>query len=125
MQVDVNGPNASPVFKFLKENTPADMGGSADIDWNFAKWVVRLLILHSRRIALSPWKAAAQAVQKHFRLMCRYYHGLMRPAQFHWARHFSTQATRELCRSTRKASRSSDTRPHLRWSRWRAGSSMS
>ena len=40
-QVDVNGPNASPVFKFLKENTPADMGGSADIEWNFAKFVVR------------------------------------------------------------------------------------
>ena len=44
-QVDVNGPNASTVFRFLKEHTPADMGGSADIDWNFAKWVVRLLTL--------------------------------------------------------------------------------
>jgi len=42
VQVDVNGPNASPVFQFLKQHTPADMGGSADIDWNFAKWVVRL-----------------------------------------------------------------------------------
>jgi len=45
VQVDVNGPNASPVFQFLKQHTPADMGGSADIDWNFAKWVVRLSAL--------------------------------------------------------------------------------
>ena len=45
VQVDVNGPNASPVFQFLKQHTPADMGGSADIDWNFAKWVVCLSTL--------------------------------------------------------------------------------
>ena len=55
-QVDVNGPNASPVFKFLKENTPADMGGSADIDWNFAKFVVRLLTYHVCAATI-PWLA--------------------------------------------------------------------
>ena len=53
VQVDVNGPNASPVFQFLKQHTPADMGGSADIDWNFAKWVVRLSTLCMAELVLS------------------------------------------------------------------------
>ena len=54
VQVDVNGPNASPVFQFLKQHTPADMGGSADIDWNFAKWVVRLSALVLRMWQTAP-----------------------------------------------------------------------
>ena len=35
-QVDVNGPNASPVFNFLK----ASAGDASDIEWNFAKFLV-------------------------------------------------------------------------------------
>lgn len=40
MQIDVNGPNTHPVFKFLKDHTPIGHGGGADVEWNFAKWVV-------------------------------------------------------------------------------------
>lgn len=40
MQVEVNGPDTHPVFKFLKDHTPLGHGGGADIEWNFAKWVV-------------------------------------------------------------------------------------
>jgi len=36
----VNGENAHPIFKFLKAQTPVNMGGNADIDWNFAKFMV-------------------------------------------------------------------------------------
>lgn len=39
-QVEVNGPDTHPVFKFLKDHTPLGHGGGADIEWNFAKWVV-------------------------------------------------------------------------------------
>jgi glutathione peroxidase len=39
-QIEVNGPNTHPVFKFLKDHTPLGHGGGADVDWNFAKWVV-------------------------------------------------------------------------------------
>lgn len=39
-KVDVNGENAHPIFKFLKAQTPVNMGGNADIDWNFAKFMV-------------------------------------------------------------------------------------
>ncbi len=39
-QVDVNGPNTHPVYKFLKSHTPEDHGGHDDVEWNFAKWVV-------------------------------------------------------------------------------------
>ena len=35
-QVDVNGPNASPVFNFLK----ASAGDASDIEWNFVKFLV-------------------------------------------------------------------------------------
>jgi len=38
--VEVNGPDTHPVFKFLKDHTPLGHGGGADIEWNFAKWVV-------------------------------------------------------------------------------------
>lgn len=38
-KVEVNGPNTSPVFTFLKENSGP--GGSEDIGWNFkAYWLV-------------------------------------------------------------------------------------
>lgn len=38
-KVEVNGPNSSPVFTFLKENSGP--GGSEDIGWNFkAYWLV-------------------------------------------------------------------------------------
>lgn len=40
LQIEVNGPNTHPVFKFLKDHTPLGHGGGADVDWNFAKWVV-------------------------------------------------------------------------------------
>ena len=59
-KVEVNGPNTHPVFKFLKDHTPLGHGGGADIDWNFAKWVVnkkgypvvRLYILDSLFLSL-------------------------------------------------------------------------
>ena len=41
-KVEVNGPEAHPVFKFLKENLPKT-GGLADVweaKWNFSKWLV-------------------------------------------------------------------------------------
>jgi len=44
-KVEVNGPNAAPVYSFLKENAPG--GGflgsllGKDIKWNFAKYLVR------------------------------------------------------------------------------------
>lgn len=40
LQVEVNGASVHPVYHFLKAHTPEDRGGSGDIDWNFAKWVV-------------------------------------------------------------------------------------
>ena len=38
-KVDVNGPGASPLFAWLKEQAPSDPPG-ADIKWNFAKFLV-------------------------------------------------------------------------------------
>jgi glutathione peroxidase len=37
-KIDVNGANADPIFKFLKENSTGLLGGS--IKWNFTKFVV-------------------------------------------------------------------------------------
>lgn len=40
-KIDVNGPNALPIFNFLKENSPLNNEGKVeDIPWNFAKFVV-------------------------------------------------------------------------------------
>ena len=38
-KVDVNGSNASPVFEFLKKQSPGIMGSEA-IKWNFTKFVI-------------------------------------------------------------------------------------
>ena len=38
-KVDVNGPNASPIFDFLKKQSPGIMGTEA-IKWNFTKFVI-------------------------------------------------------------------------------------
>ncbi|MBX9847967.1 MAG: glutathione peroxidase [Rhodocyclaceae bacterium] len=37
-KTDVNGPNAHPLYVWLKQNTPGD--GAEDIGWNFAKFLV-------------------------------------------------------------------------------------
>mmetsp|Transcript_8825 Transcript_8825/g.26426 ORF Transcript_8825/g.26426 Transcript_8825/m.26426 type:complete len:305 (-) Transcript_8825:2466-3380(-) len=39
-KVDVRGPTAHPVWKFLIENQPADHGYPASVDWNFNKFIV-------------------------------------------------------------------------------------
>lgn len=39
-KVDVNGPNAHPVYKFLKESLPVEAGGHHDLTWNFNKFLV-------------------------------------------------------------------------------------
>uniref|UniRef100_A0A061S317 Glutathione peroxidase n=1 Tax=Tetraselmis sp. GSL018 TaxID=582737 RepID=A0A061S317_9CHLO len=36
-KVDVNGPGAHPVYRWLKEQS----GDTSDLDWNFAKFLVR------------------------------------------------------------------------------------
>lgn len=41
-QVDVNGEGAHPVFKFLKAETPSNMGKTGDLEWNFNKFVVSI-----------------------------------------------------------------------------------
>lgn len=38
-KVDVNGPNADPLFKWLKAETPGS--DNRDVEWNFAKFLVR------------------------------------------------------------------------------------
>ena len=38
-KVDVNGPNAHPLFKILKESRPGLLGTTA-IKWNFTKFLV-------------------------------------------------------------------------------------
>lgn len=38
-KIDVNGPNASPLFEFLKERSPGLLGTRA-IKWNFTKFLV-------------------------------------------------------------------------------------
>ena len=38
-KIDVNGPDASPLFKFLKHESPGIMGTEA-IKWNFTKFLV-------------------------------------------------------------------------------------
>ncbi|MEK3867546.1 glutathione peroxidase [Paenibacillus sp. FSL H7-0716] len=38
-KVDVNGPDASPLFKYLKEQQPG-AGDSSDISWNFTKFLI-------------------------------------------------------------------------------------
>jgi glutathione peroxidase-family protein len=37
VQVDVNGPNAHPVWRFLLAHQPANHGYPTTIDWNFNK----------------------------------------------------------------------------------------
>jgi len=37
-KTDVNGPDAHPLYKWLKENTPGE--DAEDIGWNFAKFLV-------------------------------------------------------------------------------------
>ena len=37
-KTDVNGPDAHPLYTWLKENTPGE--GAEDIGWNFAKFLV-------------------------------------------------------------------------------------
>jgi glutathione peroxidase len=37
-KTDVNGPNAHPLYTWLKENAPGE--GAEDIGWNFAKFLV-------------------------------------------------------------------------------------
>lgn len=43
-KIDVNGPNAHPIYQFLKETAPSTgmLGGllGKDIKWNFAKFLV-------------------------------------------------------------------------------------
>ncbi|OME54925.1 glutathione peroxidase [Paenibacillus odorifer] len=38
-KVDVNGPDASPLFNYLKEQQPG-AGDSSDISWNFTKFLI-------------------------------------------------------------------------------------
>lgn len=38
-KIDVNGPNAAPLYVWLKAQQPGD-GESSDIGWNFAKFLV-------------------------------------------------------------------------------------
>lgn len=38
-KLEVNGPNAHPLFKFLKEQAPGLLGSSA-IKWNFTKFLI-------------------------------------------------------------------------------------
>lgn len=38
-KIDVNGPNADPLFTFLKESLPGIMGSKA-IKWNFTKFLI-------------------------------------------------------------------------------------
>lgn len=38
IQVDVNGPNAAPIYKYLKSSKSGQEG--EDIEWNFAKFLV-------------------------------------------------------------------------------------
>ncbi|MFN3307276.1 MAG: glutathione peroxidase [Candidatus Kapaibacteriota bacterium] len=38
-KIDVNGPNAHPLYKFLKDSKPGLMG-SKDIKWNFTKFLI-------------------------------------------------------------------------------------
>jgi len=38
-KVDVNGPNATPIFEFLKQSLPG-MFGTEDIKWNFSKFLI-------------------------------------------------------------------------------------
>jgi glutathione peroxidase len=37
-KIEVNGPNADPLYKWLKAATPGS--DNADIEWNFAKFLV-------------------------------------------------------------------------------------
>jgi glutathione peroxidase len=37
-KTDVNGPNAHPLYTWLKENAPGE--GAEDIGWNFAKFLI-------------------------------------------------------------------------------------
>ena len=38
--MDVNGPGAHPVWRFLKAHQPGDHGYPPDIDWNWNKYLV-------------------------------------------------------------------------------------
>ncbi len=37
-KIDVNGPDADPLYKWLKRDTPGS--GDRDVEWNFAKFLV-------------------------------------------------------------------------------------
>jgi glutathione peroxidase len=37
-KIEVNGPNADPLYRWLKRDTPGS--GDADVEWNFAKFLV-------------------------------------------------------------------------------------
>lgn len=39
-KVEVNGPGEAEIFRWLKKNTPLPKGETADIDWNFNKFLV-------------------------------------------------------------------------------------
>jgi glutathione peroxidase len=38
-KLEVNGPGAAPLYRFLKDHHP-DEGGGEDITWNFTKFLV-------------------------------------------------------------------------------------
>jgi glutathione peroxidase len=58
-KVDVNGPNAHEVYKFLKGNLPAAQGGGKDLAWNFQKFIVNRqgqpVKLHTQVMTLLLW----------------------------------------------------------------------
>jgi glutathione peroxidase len=49
-KVEVNGPNTTPIFKFLKESLPGILG-SKDIKWNFTKFLIAKDGTPSKRFA--------------------------------------------------------------------------
>lgn len=38
-KIEVNGPNAAPLYAYLREQAPRE-DGNTDISWNFAKFLV-------------------------------------------------------------------------------------
>lgn len=39
-KVEVNGPNAHPLYQYLKRQAPGEAGEDGDIQWNFTKFLV-------------------------------------------------------------------------------------
>lgn len=39
-KIDVNGPDADPLYDYLKQQQPGENSDSANIEWNFAKFLV-------------------------------------------------------------------------------------